>query len=131
MMTVRRASLWLAGTLSMLAVTACSGPTINGFNIVATPTAVGLGPGGTTYMNVAATATGGAPVTAAIIVYNLPPGVTASPANPTVTTGSSTIITLTAAPYAVPGASTQVQVSGYAGLASSNSLVTVNVLPPG
>jgi hypothetical protein len=131
MMTVQRASVTLAGTLLMLALTACSAPTINGFNIVATPSTLRLGPGGTTYMNIAATGSGSTPVTAAVIVYNLPEGVTTTPANPTVTTGSSTVITLTAAPNAVVGASTQVQVSGYAGLAYSNSVVTVSVTPPG
>jgi hypothetical protein len=131
MVTVKRASLWLAGTLSMLAVAACSAPTINGFNIVATPASLYLNPGGVTYMNVAASATGSAPVTAAIIVYNLPEGVSATPANPTVTTGSSTVITFTAAPSTVLGGTAKVQVSGYAGLASSNSIVSLNITPPG
>jgi aminopeptidase S len=131
MMTAQRASTGLAGTLFLLALTACSSPAINSFTITASPTALRLGPGGTTTMSVVATGSGTTPVTAAVIVYNLPEGVTTTPANPTVTTGSSTLITLTAAPNAAAGASTQVQVSAYAGLSSSNSMVTVNVVPPG
>lgn len=127
MLIVRRAAICIASTLPILALSACSTPTINGFNLSASPGSVALVPGETSYITVSAKATSTTAVTSAIVLYNLPAGVTASPASPTVTTGSETVIALTASNDAVV-ASNQVQVSGYAGLAYSDSLVTVAVI---
>jgi hypothetical protein len=127
MMTVRRAALWLGSTLSLLAVTACSSVTIHGFNITAAPVSVSVPQGGTSYVTVSSTSTGSESVTAAIIIYNLPVGVSVAPASPTVTTGSQTVLAITANPDA-PIASNQVQVTAYAGLAYSQSPVSISVV---
>jgi hypothetical protein len=127
MMTVRRAALWLGGTLSLLAMTACSSVTIHGFNLTAGPASISIAQGGTSYLTVAAAASGSTPVTAAVVLYNLPPGITVAPASPTVTTGSQTVISLTAS-ESTPIAANQVQVSAYAGLAYSDAVVSVAVI---
>ena len=95
------------------------------------PASISIFQGASTALTVTSTATPGdtAPVTSAIVLYNLPEGVSVSPASPTVTTGSQTIIVLSAAPYA-PIANNQVQVSGYAGLAYSNADLSVGVVAP-
>jgi hypothetical protein len=128
MLTVSRASLWLAGTASLLFATACSAPTITGFTITAGPSPVNIAPGGTSYLTVAATTTNTSPVTVAVVLFNLPTGVSSSPAAPTVTSGSQTTIALTAAANA-PAVTNQVQVTGYTGLAASNAYVNVTVYP--
>jgi hypothetical protein len=127
MKTVRRAALWLGSTVSLFAVTACSPVTIHGFTLTAAPASVSVPQGGTSYLSVASVATSNAPVTAAIVLYNLPPGVTASPASPTVTTGSQTTIALTAVEGA-PIVTSQVSVAGYAGLAYGGSAVSVSIV---
>jgi hypothetical protein len=128
MLKVSRASLWLAGSVSLLAASACSTPTINGFNLTAGPANVNIAPGGISYITVAATATGSAAVNVAVVVYGLPAGVSYSPTAPTIATGSQTNIVLTAAPNAPAGTSVT-HVSGYAGLAYSNSEISVTVAP--
>jgi hypothetical protein len=128
MLTVSRASLWLAGTITLLAAAGCSAPTINGFKITAGPSTATVTAGSSTYINVAATTGASSPVTAAVIVYNLPVGVSSSPASPTVTTGATqTTITISAAPNAQPG-TVPLQITGYAGLASSNAYVNLTVV---
>ncbi len=121
---------WLCSSFALLAVTACSSPTINGFNITA-PASISVAQGGVAYLTVSSAATGSSttPVTSALVLYNLPQGVTYSPAAPTVTTGSQTVIVLSAFQYA-PIANNQVQVSGYAQLASSSAIVSVGVVAP-
>jgi uncharacterized membrane protein len=128
MLTVSRASLWLAGTASLLLATACSGPTINGFTISAGPQTVNIAPGGTSTVTVAATTTASSPVSAALVVYNLPGEVSSSPVSPTITTGGSTTVILTAAPNA-PAQSNDVQITAYAGLSSASAHITVTVVP--
>ena len=128
MLPVSRAMLWLTCSTGILAVTACSGPTINGFTLSSGNTAASLGPGDTTYVSVASTSANKTPVTAAIVVYNLPQGVSVSPASPTLASGSQITLTLNAAPNA-PAATSRVQISGYAGLASSDVYVNVTVTP--
>lgn len=127
-MTVKRAALWLGSSLSMIALTACSSPTINTFSMTAGPATINIQPGGQAQLTVSATTTASKPVTAAIVLYYLPTGVTASPASPTVTTGSSTVITLTAAPGAPTGITSNVQVSGIGYLAERDSYVNVSVV---
>ncbi len=127
MRNVRRTAAWIGSTFCLLAVTACSSPTINGFTLTAAPVSVSVPEGGSAFLTVAATATGNGPVTAAIVLYNLPSGITASPASPTVTTGAQTVITLTAAENA-PIVTNQVGVTGYAGLASGGSVISVAVV---
>ena len=128
MITVQRAALWLGSSLSMIALTACSQPTISGFNLSALPASINIQPGSQARFTVAATATSSAAVTAAIVLYYLPSGVTATPATPSVTTGSNLTIVLTAAPDAPIGITSKVQVTGYADLASSTQYVNVNVV---
>lgn len=128
MMTVKRVALWLGSSLSMIALTACSQPTISGFNLTAGPAAINIQPGGQATLTVAATATSSATVTAAVILYYLPAGVTASPSAPTVTTGSQSTITLIAAPTAPIGVTSKVQVTGYTNLAQSTQYVNVSVV---
>ncbi len=128
MMTVKRAALWLGSSLSMIALTACSAPTINAFTLAAGPATINIQPGGQAQLVVSATTAATKPITAAIVLYYLPAGVTASPASPTVTTGSSTVITLSAAPNAPIGVSSNVQVSGIAYLAERDVYVNVGVV---
>lgn len=128
MLKATRASLWLAATFPVLALAGCSAPTINGFNLTAGPSNITIAPGGTATIGIASTSTSNAAVTATIIIYNLPSGVSYSPASPTIASGTQSAITLTAAPDS-PAATRQVQVSGIAGLADSNAYVTVTVVP--
>jgi hypothetical protein len=128
MMTVKRAALWISSSVSMIALTACSQPTINGFNLTAGPAAITIQPGGQAQLFVTSTATNSAAVTAAVVLYYLPTGVTISPNAPTVTTGSQTIILLNAAPNAPIGTTSKVQVTGYANLAQSTQYVNVSVV---
>ncbi len=121
-------ALWLAGALSLVTMTGCSAPTINGFNLTAGPSTITIVPGGTAALNIASTSTSNAASTATVIIYNLPSGVSYSPASPTIATGTQSTITLTAAPGS-PASTRQVQVSGIAGLADSNAFVTVTVVP--
>ena len=128
MMTVKRAALWLGSSLSVIALTACSGPTINGFDLTAGPAAITIQPGGQATLVVSATSTSNAAVTAAVVLFYLPTGVSAAPSAPTVTTGSQSTITLTAASSAPIGVSSNVQVTGYTNLAQSTKFVTVSVV---
>ena len=128
MLKASRASLWLAGTLSVLAVAGCSAPTINGFNLTAGPGNITISPGGTATINIASSSTGSAASTATVVLYNLPSGVSFAPSSPTIATGTQSTITLIASPNA-PAATSQVSVSAYAGLAYSGAYVTVTVVP--
>ena len=128
MMTVKRAALWLGSSLSMIALTACSTPTINGFNLTAGPASISIAPGTQAYLTVSSTATNNAPVTAGIVLYYLPTGVTSVPSAPTVTTGSQSTIILSASPNAPIGVTSKVQVTGYANLAQSTQYVNVTVV---
>ncbi len=129
MMNVTRAAILISSTVSLLAVTACSAPTINGFTLTVAPVSISVPEGGSALLTVAATASGSSPVTAAVVLYNLPSNVTISPASPTVTTGSQTVITLSAS-EGVPNVTNQVQVSGYAGLAYSGAVISVSTVQP-
>lgn len=128
MMTVKRAALWFGSSLSMIALTACSAPTINSFTMTAGPSVINIQPGGQAQLTVSAATTGSKAVTAAIVLYYLPTGVTASPASPTVTTGSSTVITLTASPNAPTGVTSNVQVAGIGYLAERDVYLSVGVV---
>jgi hypothetical protein len=111
----------------MLSMTACSSPAIGGFSLTAAPTTVTITQGSTSYLTIASTGTGTQPVTSAVVLYNLPVGVTASPNAPTVTTGSQTVIALTA-DAASPVVNNQVQITGYAGLAANSVMVNIGVV---
>ncbi len=128
MTTVKRAALWFGSSFSMIAMTACSAPTVDSFSMTAGPAEIRVQPGGQARLIVSATTTASKPSTAAIVLYYLPAGVTASPASPTVTTGSSTTITLSAAPGAPIGVISNVQVSGITYLAEKDSYINVGVV---
>jgi hypothetical protein len=125
--TAHHALIWSTLALAATGVTACSAPSIAGFKI-AVPASISVTPGESSALTVSATATSKTAVTAALVIYYLPAGVTANPAAPTVATGDSTTITLIAAPDAKVGLSSNVQITGYAGLASSTAFVKVNVV---
>ncbi len=128
MLKASRASLWLTGAATVLAMAGCSAPTINGFNLTAGPGNITITPGGTATISIASSSTSSSKSTATVVLYGLPQGVSFSPSAPTIDTGTQSAITLTAAPGA-PAATSKVQVSAYAGLAYSGTYVTVTVVP--
>ncbi|HEY3989774.1 MAG TPA: hypothetical protein VGM02_10785 [Acidobacteriaceae bacterium] len=116
-----------AQTTVSLTVTATTPPTSGDFTLGVAPGTVTLTPGASQQVTLSATATGDFSGTIAVLVKNLPSGVTASPTTITVVPNAPEAITLTAASDAPATTPIQVSFVGTSGTLSHTATIQVSV----